>query len=157
MEIDSLRQRDIPEVMALMDLGGPYLVPRTASDYWLYAKLFSTTCLVARIDGELVGAVMAFRSQDEPDDVYIQDVVTHPAHRRAGIATALLAALRERAERLGAPRLYLTSEPGNTAAHATWTRLGFTNVSGDRTVEGVSVIDDYKGLGRHRAVYELSL
>ncbi len=33
MEIDSLRQRDIPEVMALMDLGGPYLVPRTASDY----------------------------------------------------------------------------------------------------------------------------
>jgi GNAT superfamily N-acetyltransferase len=152
-----LNQRDIPEVIELMNLGAPYIRPRTASDYWLYAKLFSTTCPVARHDTQLVGAVMAFRSQDNPDDVYVQDVIAHPAHRRAGVTTALLETVRERSQLLGARRLYLTSEPDNAAAHATWIRRGFTNVPGDQIINGVSVISDYKGVGKHRAVYEQHL
>ena len=155
MKISPLNQRDIPEVIELMGLGAPYIRPRTASDYWLYANLFSSTCPIARDGDRLVGAIMAFRSQDKPDDVYLQDVITHPAHRRAGVTTALLDAVREHSQRLGARRLYLTSEPDNTAAHTTWTRRGFVNIPGDRTIEGVSVINDYKGPGKHRAVYEL--
>jgi len=155
--ITRLRQSDIPAILELMDLGAPYIRPRTASDYWLYANLFSSTCPIATNDDRLVGAIIAFRSQDNPDDLYIQDVITHPGHRRAGITTALLAIVREAAERFGCHRLYLTSEPDNTAAHATWTRRGFTNIPGDHTINGVSVISDYKGPGKNRAVYELRL
>ncbi|SEP54088.1 GNAT family N-acetyltransferase [Amycolatopsis saalfeldensis] len=155
MKISPLTQHDIADVIELMSLGAPYIRPRTASDYWLYATLFSTTCPIARDGDHLVGAIMAFRSQDNPDDVYLQDVITHPEHRRAGVTTALLNAVRERSQLLGARRLYLTSEPDNTTAHTTWTRRGFTNVPGDQTIEGVSVISDYKGPGKHRAVYEL--
>jgi hypothetical protein len=43
----------------------------------------------------------------------------------------------------------LTSEPDNHAARATWLSLGFTNVSGDHTVDGVSVISNDKGPGKH--------
>jgi GNAT superfamily N-acetyltransferase len=157
MKISPLHQRDIADIIDLMGLGAPYIRPRTESDYWLYATLFSTTCPIARHDGELVGAIMAFRSQDNPDDVYLQDVITHPAHRRAGVTTALLEAVQERSQLLGARRLYLTSEPENTAAHTTWTRRGFTNIPGDQVINGVSVITDYKGAGKHRAVYELHL
>ncbi|WP_328603261.1 GNAT family N-acetyltransferase [Amycolatopsis sp. NBC_00345] len=126
MKISPLTQHDIPDVIELMSLGAPYIRPRTASDYWLYATLFSTTCPIA-----------------------------HPVRRRAGVTTALLNAVRERSQLLSARRLYLTSEPDNTAAHTTWTRRGFTNVPGDQTIEGVSVISDYKGPDKHRAVYEL--
>lgn len=157
MNFRPLHQDDIPAILDLMELGAPYVRARTASDYWLYANLFSTTCPVAEDNGQLLGSVIAFRSQDHPDDLYIQDVITHPDHRRRGISTALLAAVRDAGYGFGCRRLYLTSEPDNTAAHSTWTRLGFTNISGDHAVNGIEVISDYKGPGKHRAVYELPL
>jgi GNAT superfamily N-acetyltransferase len=147
----------IPQVIQLLKLGEPYIRPRTYSDYWLYAQLFSTTCPIA-LDGETVaGVVIAFRSQDDPDDVYVQDVMTHPNHRKRGVARLLLDTVRERAHQWGCARMYLTSEPENSEAHATWQALGFTNITGDRTIHGVSVITDFKGPGRSRAVYELRL
>lgn len=157
MNIRPLQQGDIPAIIKLMELGAPYIRARTASDYWLYANLFSTTCPIATDSNQLTGAVIAFRSQDHPDDLYIQDVITHPDHRRRGVSTALISSVRDAGHRFGCRRMYLTSEPDNTAAHRTWTRMGFTNTPGDHTVNGISVISDYKGPGKHRAVYELQL
>jgi GNAT superfamily N-acetyltransferase len=147
----------VASVMRLMDLGSPYVRTRTESDYWLYATLFSSTCPVATIDGDLAGAVIAFRSQDEPDSVYVQDVITHPEHRSKGVARALLDSVAKQAAAWHCRRIYLTSEPDNTAAHATWLALGFVNLKGDHDVDGLSVISDFKGPGKHRAVYELGL
>ncbi len=157
MKITALDQALLPQVRELMALGGPYIRMRGDSDYWLYARLFSSTCPVAILDGHVVGAVIAFRSQDEPDDVYVQDVMTHPDYRGRGVALQLMRTVRDHAFVLGCTRLYLTSEPENTAAHATWTSLGFVNCPGDRTVGGVEVIADFKGPGKDRAVYELAL
>ncbi|MCY9786966.1 GNAT family N-acetyltransferase [Nocardiopsis sp. EMB25] len=158
MIVTPLHPERIGEVLHLMELGEPYISARTLSDYWLYATLFSSTCPIAVADdGTIAGAVMAFRSQDDPADVYVQDVMTHPRHRRQGITRALLNSVRSQAEVWGCRRLYLTSEPDNDVAHASWTALGFVNVPGDREVNGVSVISDFKGPGRHRAVYQLSL
>ncbi|WP_409493981.1 GNAT family N-acetyltransferase [Amycolatopsis sp. cmx-11-12] len=154
MKISPLRQELIPQVIDLMELGAPYIRPRTYSDYWLYATLFSSTCPVATIDDALAGAVMAFRSQDNPDDVYIQDVMTHPSYRQQGISKALIAAVREQAVSWGIDRLYLTSEPENTTAHATWPAMGFINHPSDYKVNDIWVTADFKGPGKDRAVYE---
>jgi len=78
----------IGDVERLMALGAPYVRARSASDYWLYATLFSSTCPVAIDDGMLVGAVVAMRSQDNPNDVYVQDVAV-PDHRHRGVAATL--------------------------------------------------------------------
>ncbi|MGN2642448.1 GNAT family N-acetyltransferase [Nocardia takedensis] len=154
MRIEPLSVPRISEVIDLMRTGAPYITPRTSSDYWLYATLFSGTCPLAVIDETIAGAVVAFRSQDNPDDIYLQDVITHPHHRRHGITRALIGTVADRGTRWGCRRLYLTSEPDNTAAHTAWTTLGFTNIPGDRTIDGISVITDYKGPGKTRAVYE---
>ncbi|MGF1645332.1 MAG: GNAT family N-acetyltransferase [Kineosporiaceae bacterium] len=131
MKITTLRQDLIPQVYALMELGKPYARARTHSDHWLYARLFSSTCPVALIDADVAGAVIAFRSQDNPSDVYVQDVIVHPGHRTRGVATVLLAAVRDGAAAWGCQRLYLTSEPENTAAHAAWLSMGFVNAPGE--------------------------
>lgn len=130
---------------------------RTASDYWVYATLFSSTCHIARIDGALAGTVIAFRNQDDPDEVYVQDVMVHPVYRRTGVMTALLADVRAQAERWGCRRLWLTSEPDNRAADAAWRAQGFSSVPGDREVDGIQVVSDLKGPGKDRVVYELLL
>jgi len=157
MDVVPLRQEDIQRVYDLMDLGAPYIRPRTLSDYWLYAKLFSSTCPVAIIDGTFAGAVMAFRSQEEPHEIYIQDVMTHPDFRRRGVTTALVSHVVERGRTWACKRIYLTSEPENIAGQRTWETLGFHNVVGDAMIDGVSVIKNYKGPGKDRAVYEFLL
>ncbi|MGH3822296.1 MAG: GNAT family N-acetyltransferase [Pseudonocardiaceae bacterium] len=157
MIVTSLRHPLIPAVEQLISRGGPYVRLRTSSDYWLYSELFSSTCPVAVENDQVIGVVIAFRSQDKPEDVYIQDVMTHPDHRRQGIARTLLDAVRERAVTWGCERLYLTSEPDNTPSHATWLSLGFSNIAGDRIDNGVFVTSDYKGPGKHRAVYQLTI
>ncbi|MFG1793981.1 GNAT family N-acetyltransferase [Nocardia sp. NPDC049149] len=157
MIVQPLNQKQIPDVIALMGLGEPYITPRTYSDYWLYATLFSSTCPLAVIDDELAGAVIGFRSQDDPDELYVQDVMTHPSYRRKGVVRELLNDVLSRAKAMDCRRVYLTSEPSNHVAHKTWTTLGFTNVPGDDIVDGVSVITDFKGPGKTRAVYEFRL
>ncbi|WP_245563582.1 GNAT family N-acetyltransferase [Longispora albida] len=144
-------------VAELMGTGAPYVTARTASDYWLYARLFSALCPVAVLDGQVVGAAIGLAGPDDPGGVYVQDLLVRPGHRRRGVAGLLLAELERQARLAGARRVWLTSEPANTAAHATWTGFGFTNLPGDRIVEGVSVTSDFKGPGKHRAVYELAV
>lgn len=151
---------DAPAVAALMGMGAPWIRPRTDSDYWMYASLFSSRCLVAvdsDCDAGLAAAVTAFRSQDNPSEIYVQDLITHPVRRRHGADRALITALTHQAVQWGCRSLYLTSEPANHAAHATWLSLGFANRPGDSSVAGVDVITDFKGLGKHRAVYDLRI
>lgn len=157
--ITPLTSQLVPAVERLISLGAPFLRVRGSSDYWLHAHLFSSTCPVALIDDDVVvvGVVIAFRSQDDPRDVYVQDVMAHPGHRRRGVAKTPLNALRTMAEGWGCRRIYLTSESENRAAHETWLSLGFANIPGDRTDHGVSVISGYKGPGMDRAVYELPI
>jgi GNAT superfamily N-acetyltransferase len=157
MHIVALNDELLGRVEQLMAMGEPYVRARTSSDYWLYGALFSSTCPVAIVDEEVVGAVVAMRSQDAPDDIYVQDVMTHPDHRGEGIAQALLRFVIDRGRRWGCQRIYLTSEADNSVAAATWQSLGFDNVPGDKTANGVQIISDFKGPGKDRAVYQLEL
>ncbi|MEU4243121.1 GNAT family N-acetyltransferase [Actinoplanes sp. NPDC026619] len=157
MRIVALNDTLLADVEQLMALGEPYVRARTSSDYWLYSALFSTTCPVAVIDGRVVGAVVAMRSQDDPGDIYVQDVMTHPEHRGQGIAQALLQSVIDQATAWQCHRIYLTSEPDNRAAATTWAKLGFTNLPGDQVIDGIQVISNFKGPGKDRAVYQLTL
>ncbi|MFG1774619.1 GNAT family N-acetyltransferase [Nocardia salmonicida] len=158
MNITPLRTDHIEEVRQLMELGEPYISARTLSDYWLYAALFSTTCPVAiTTDRSIAGSVIAFRSQDGPHEIYIQDVMVHPDQRSRGIAKVLLQSVLRQAQQWNCRRVCLTSDPENDAAHKTWAALGFENEPGDYEINGISVKADYKGPGRDRAVYALTL
>ncbi|MEV6927102.1 GNAT family N-acetyltransferase [Dactylosporangium sp. NPDC051485] len=147
----------IDQVADLMRLGEPYVTVRDHSDYWLYSALFASTCPVAVDDGTVTGAVIAMRSQDQPADVYVQDAVVHPDHRRGGVATTLVASIAAQAHVWGCRRLFLTCAPGNTVALTARQQLGFRNLPGDATVDGVHVISSFKGPGRDRAVFQLDL
>ena len=157
MDIIPLKQELISDVHRLMTLGAPFIFARTPSDYWVYSRLFSSSCPVALVEGKVAGAVIAFRSQEDPEDVYVQDVMTHPDHRKQGVARGLISAVHKRAAGWGCTRIYLTSAPENTAAHATWMSFGFVNLPGDYVVAGVSVRAAFKGPGKDRAVYQLDV
>ena len=55
---------------------------------------------------------------------WIHRLAVSPGHRRAGLATALVAELEERFRSLGVPRVNLLVLPDNAAGLASWQRLG---------------------------------
>lgn len=55
----------------------------------------------------------------------IENVVTHPAHRRHGVATRVIGALVDRCLARDCYKVSLTSAAGRGGAHELYTRLGF--------------------------------
>jgi ribosomal protein S18 acetylase RimI-like enzyme len=86
----------------------------------------STTLLVARNDGEIVGTLtlVVFRI---PTGLrgWIEDVVVDESARGAGVGEALTLAAIDEARRRGTRSLDLTTRPTRNAANRLYTRLGF--------------------------------
>ncbi|HVV81947.1 MAG TPA: ribosomal protein S18-alanine N-acetyltransferase [Kofleriaceae bacterium] len=75
---------------------------------------------------ELAGYVVTWAVVDE---VHLLVIATAPAHRRRGVADALLATVCGRADRDGARLTTLEVRAGNVAARALYERHGFTVVA----------------------------
>jgi ribosomal protein S18 acetylase RimI-like enzyme len=86
----------------------------------------ATTLLMAREEGRVLGmlTLAVFRV---PTGVraWIEDVVVDDGSRGAGVASALVRAALEQADRQGARTVDLTSRPEREAANRLYMRLGF--------------------------------
>lgn len=78
--------------------------------------------LLARRDGELVGTVIA---GFDGWRCHLYRLAVHPAHRRRGIGSALLAAAEERFEALGGRRGDAMVLDRNASAHRAWAAAGY--------------------------------
>lgn len=80
-------------------------------------------------------AVVGYSLSELIGDVgYVRNVVTDPAHRRRGVGSLLMAALRERFVRGGATTWCLNVLPTNVAAVALYERCGMTIVYRSRAL-----------------------
>ena len=83
--------------------------------------------LVAEHEGSVVGGLVAYELQkleSERSEVYIYDLAVAEAHRRQGIAMALIARLRAIAHERGAWVAFVQADHGDDPAIALYTRLG---------------------------------
>jgi ribosomal protein S18 acetylase RimI-like enzyme len=91
---------------------------------------------VATVSGEVAGAVLLVTADNR-----FRQVAVHPeaevhllavarAHRGLGIGDALLEALTAHARDLSIPALVLSSQPSMIAAHALYTKAGYTRAPG---------------------------
>jgi ribosomal protein S18 acetylase RimI-like enzyme len=96
--------------------------------------------LVAERDGAVVG--YAYAGAEGSDYMVLRgpageiyDVVVDPAHRRAGIGTALLHAAIDALDKMGSPRAVLFTADKNHAAQAMFDRAGFRRTMIEMTRE----------------------
>jgi aminoglycoside 3-N-acetyltransferase I len=99
------------------------------SDAYVEALLRNETVfpLVAIEQGEIVGALVAYelvKFEQARSEIYIYDLAVSEAHRRQGVATALIQRLRELAAERGAWVLYVQADYGDEPAIALYTKLG---------------------------------
>ena len=83
--------------------------------------------LVALKQGEVVGGLVAYELQKFEQarrEIYIYDLAVAIAHRRQGIATALIQALQNIATERGAYVIFVQADPGDEPAIQLYTKLG---------------------------------
>ena len=83
--------------------------------------------LAAVKDGAVVGGLAAYELQkfdQESSEIYIYDLAVAEAHRREGIATALIGHLQEIAAGRGAYVIFVQADHGDDPAIALYTKVG---------------------------------
>ena len=94
-----------------------------------YGKLWPAASSLIHRRGDPVAALLTVRRtpwDDTPDCPFIIELFTARAHRRRGLARALVARCLWAARRAGESAVALRVDPGNTAARALYESLGFT-------------------------------
>jgi aminoglycoside 3-N-acetyltransferase I len=83
--------------------------------------------LIAEIDGAVVGGLVAYELQkfeQARSEIYLYDLAVAEEHRRLGIATALIGALRTQAVACGADVVMVQADYGDDPAVALYEKLG---------------------------------
>jgi len=87
-----------------------------------------TFIAIAALDGEeIVGGLAAYvlpKFEQERSEIYIYDLAVAQAHRRKGIATALIAELQAIGAKRGAYVIFVQADYGDDPAIALYTKLG---------------------------------
>ena len=83
---------------------------------------------LAAVKGDaVVGGIAAYelrKFEQERSEIYIYDLAVAAAHRREGIATALVGKLKELAAARGAYVVFVQADRGDAAAIALYSKLG---------------------------------
>jgi aminoglycoside 3-N-acetyltransferase I len=83
--------------------------------------------LIALADGQVIGGLVAYeldKFEQERREIYIYDLAVDEAHRRQGVATALIKHLGDIASSRGGWVIYVQADYGDDPAIALYTKLG---------------------------------
>ncbi|MCQ6559404.1 GNAT family N-acetyltransferase [Paenibacillus mendelii] len=122
-----------------------------------YITHFRETCLLAEEGGRMIGFVMGFMSQTNPDETYIRIVMVDPAYRGKGVGRALYEAFAERAVALERSVIRCVTAPWNKESIAFHISLGFIMEPQEQELEGIPVCIDYDGRGGGRVLFKKRL
>lgn len=109
------RADDGAPVAALVKATGVLDVNSTYA-YCAVLEHFSATCVVAELDGALVGFVTGYRMPAEPDTLFVWQVGVAEAARGRGLATRMLLDLLDRAGNRDLTHIHTTIAPDNAAS-----------------------------------------
>lgn len=101
-------------IFGALDINPPSgVLKETEADF--VARLRDDTCFVVEADGKLIASIFC---AVDGDALYIGRLAVAPAHRRRGLANALIEAAKQKARRRGCKRITLGARialPGNVA------------------------------------------
>ncbi|PWE32681.1 diaminobutyrate acetyltransferase [Maritimibacter sp. 55A14] len=84
---------------------------------------FAETCVIAELDGEIVGWISAYIKPSEPDTVFVWQVAVSEAARGMGVGSRMLTELFERDVCAGVTTLQTTITRSNEASWALFSRF----------------------------------
>ena len=130
LEYDDISEvRQLLEVFRLTFEDESYATERAPDDAYLSSLLRDPTCIVLvaqTAEGDVVGGLIAYelrKFEQVRSEIYLYDLAVNAAHRRCGIATALIGQLRTIAAGVGAWVIFVQADAVDTGAVALYTQL----------------------------------
>jgi len=133
--VRQLTAEDLPLMYALLSMfGAAFEDPGTYGadrpDEAYFQKLLGRDYFIALAavrDGAVIGGLAAYELQkfeQARSEIYIYDLAVDDAHRRKGVATALIQELQTIARKRGAYVIFVQADYGDDPAIALYTKLG---------------------------------
>ena len=119
----------------------------------LFLAHFRPTSFVAECDGNIVGFIVGFVSQTSSEEAYIHFVGVHPDFRKGGLGRTLYERFFEVTSKLGCRVVRCVTSPVNKSSISFHQCMGFVVERGDKTVDGISVFENYDGVGEDRVLF----
>ena len=91
----------------------PNLDLNSLYSYLMLCSHFRDTCVVAKMDDEVVGFVTAFVSPEDPSTLFIWQLAVHPKSRKTGLATQMVQELLQRPDTESVRYVEATVTPSN--------------------------------------------
>jgi aminoglycoside 3-N-acetyltransferase I len=134
-DVRVLGQKDAPSLRAMLAMFGhafgevaTYTTRQPDDEYLERLLSTSTFVAVAAFAGDsVVGGLAAYvlpKFEQARSEIYLYDLAVAERHRRQGVATALIGALRQVAVKRGAYVIFVQADHGDEAAIALYTKLG---------------------------------
>lgn len=122
----------------------------------LFFRYFNSSSFVFLKDGQLVGFLVGFVSDCQPNEGYVHFVGVSPDCRGAGVGSSLYERFFAYCKNRGASVVKCVTSPVNVSSIAFHTKLGFIACSYDSSDCPVPILD-YDGPGEDRIVFAKSL
>lgn len=133
--VSALSGEDVGEMRAMLAMFGEAFDDRATytqaqpDDAYLKQLLSSGSfiAVAASSEAKVVGGLAAYvlpKFEQARTEVYIYDLAVDAAHRRRGIATAMIEELKRVSRAIGAYVIYVQADHGDVAAISLYTKLG---------------------------------
>ena len=144
MENISIRNAEPSNYLPIISVINEWWGGRNMADMLpkLFFVHFRQTSFVAGHGGDIAGFLIGFVSQTFPDEAYIHFVGVAPEYRKKGLGQILYDRFFEKAKTLGCTRVHCVTSPVNRGSIAFHLRMGFSMEPTEKTVDGISVVED---------------
>lgn len=133
----------------------PPMVTERNSIYHIFTKFFKTTSLVIEHENKkIIGFLLGFISQDDPQEGYIHLLCVMPPWRNKGLAKGLVEEFLDILRKEGCQRVHLITSPGNRKALSFYEKMEFkiSNEGEEIVINGVKTSKNYNGPGEHKLI-----
>lgn len=117
MEVRNIREGDSAAVLKLIEKCGPYVAPYNVYAYWILENYYSSTCIVAEDNNNIIGFVSGMPSIDK-GSIFIWQICVHSDYRGKGISVLLLDSLIKKAKELGFKKIELSISNSNVISQS---------------------------------------
>lgn len=120
-----LRPPKLPDGKAVHDLiaNSPPLDVNSTYNYFLLCSHFAETCVVGEVDGRIASFLSAYRIPNEPESLFVWQVVVDGSLRGQGMAGRMLEDVLSREACRGVRYIKTTVSPSNTASRRVFERF----------------------------------
>lgn len=115
-------ESDLRQILEIESLSFNQADAYTRDDFQRWYSVNPDFCIVAEIDGQIVGDMICRIKRYRLD---LGSCAIHPDYRQRGVGAALLQEMEKRAQAFSIHQIDLEVRPSNTSAQAFWQGVGF--------------------------------